>query len=54
MNRSRMHGRLGMVPVKVGLALVAIAGAGLAHAGCPSGEQSVTRGWSGAIDTRGV
>lgn len=32
MNRSRMHGRLGMVPVKVGLALVAIAGAGLAHA----------------------
>ena len=44
MNRNRMHRRLGMVPVNVGLALVAIAGAGLAHAGCPNVEQSVTPG----------
>jgi hypothetical protein len=44
MNRSRMHRRLSMAPVNVGLALVAIAGAGLAHAGCPNVEQSLTPG----------
>ena len=44
MNRSRVHRRWGMVPAHLGLALVAIAGVGLAHAGCPSGEQSVTPG----------